>query len=50
MPELPIVDFEWDAMQNNYETSDMSDGAKAVATLSLYCAQALQMKFYVGSS
>ncbi|MBR3451886.1 MAG: C10 family peptidase [Muribaculaceae bacterium] len=52
MPELTDeVVFNWDAMQNNYETSDIeSDGAKAVATLSLYCAQALQMDFYGSSS
>jgi hypothetical protein len=52
MPELTDeVVFNWDAMQNNYVTSDIeSDGAKAVATLSLYCAQALQMDFYGSSS
>ena len=52
MPELTDeVVFDWDAMQNNYETSDIeSDGAKAVATLSLYCAQSLKMDFYGSSS
>ena len=46
MPELPIVNFDWDAIQNTYLTTDTtSTNALAAATLSLYCAQALEMDF-----
>ena len=51
MPELPVVSFEWEAMQDTYETNDNeSAGAQAVATLYLYCAQAVQMTFMMYSS
>ena len=51
MPELPIVSFEWDAMQDTYETNNPeTPGAQAVATLYLYCAQAVQMTFMMYSS
>ena len=46
MPELPVVDFDWDAMQDTYGSTDtLSAAARAVATLNLYCAQAMQMVF-----
>ena len=46
MPALPPVDFNWKAMQDTYFTTDtVSAGAQAVATLLLYCAQAVQMDF-----
>lgn len=51
MPALPPVDFNWDAMQNTFLTDDTaSDAARAVAQLSLYCAQAVQMDYQDGSS
>ena len=51
MPELPVVDFEWDDMQDTYLSNDLtSDGAVAAATLNLYCDQALQMDFLLGVS
>ena len=46
MPELPVVNFDWYAIQNTYLTTDTtSANALAAATLSLYCAQALEMDF-----
>ena len=51
MPELPVADFRWDLMKNNYETDDTgSEGAMAAAMLSQYCAQAVKMDFHDGSS
>ena len=51
MPELPVVDFGWNVMQDTYLSNDLtSDGAVAAATLSLYCDQALQMDFLLGVS
>ncbi len=51
MPELPVIGFDWDVMQDSYLTNDLtSDGAVAAATLSLYCDQALQMDFLLGVS
>ena len=51
MPELPVVDFDWEAMQNTYQTNDTaSANAIAAATLSLYCAQAMEMDFKTSSS
>ena len=51
MPELPVMKFEWDIMQNTYLTTDTtSASAQAAATLSLYCAQALEMDFKESSS
>lgn len=51
MPELPVVDFDWNAMQNTYLTTDTSSAAAlAAATLNLYCAQALEMTFKKSSS
>ena len=51
MPELPVADFRWDLMKNNYETTDTeSDGVMAAAMLSQYCAQAVMMDFYEGAS
>lgn len=46
MPALAPVDFNWDAMQVTYLTDDLnSPEAKAVAQLSLYCAQSVQMDY-----
>ena len=51
MPELPVTDFNWNMMQDTYQTTDtMSDAAFAAAQLSLYCAQALEMTFKPSSS
>ena len=51
MPELPVIDFNWDAMQVTYQTTDtLSDAAQAAATLCLYAAQAVQMDFEKTSS
>ena len=51
MPALPPVNFNWDAMQDNYQSSDtLSEAGLAAATLSLYCAQSLEMNFQDGTS
>ncbi len=50
MPELPATDFKWSIMQDSYEQNDATAAAQAAATLSLYCAQALQMDFQNNSS
>ena len=51
MPELPVIDFNWDAMQVTYLTTDtLSDAGQAAATLCLYAAQAVQMDFEKTSS
>ena len=51
MPELPIIDFDWDNMQDTYMRNDItSDAAVAAATLNLYCDQALKMDFLYGVS
>ena len=51
MPELPAVEFNWDAMQDVYLSSDtQSDGAVAAAQLTLYCAQSVNMNFMYGVS
>ena len=51
MPPLPPVDFNWQAMQDTYFTTDtIGIAAQAAATLSLYCAQAVEMDFKENSS
>ena len=51
MPALEPIDFDWDAMQDTYLTSDTtSTRGLAAATLSKYCAQALEMDFKEGTS
>ncbi len=51
MPELPPVDFNWSEMQDTYMTSDTtSTAAIAAATLTLYCAQSVEMDFKESSS
>jgi hypothetical protein len=51
MPELPVVDFNWGAMQNTYQTTDTtSSNALEAAKLTLYCAQAVEMNFKTASS
>ena len=51
MPKLPVADFRWDLMKDNYEKTDtVSDEAMAAATLSLYCAQAVKMDFQEDAS
>ena len=51
MPALSPVNFNWDAMQDSYLYSDtLSEAGQAAATLSLYCAQALEMNFQDGTS
>ena len=51
MPELPVIDFNWPVMQDSYLYSDSTNVAGiAAATLSLYCAQAMEMTFKPSSS
>ena len=51
MPSLPPVDFNWSAMQDTYYTIDtVSAAGQAAATLSLYCAQSVEMDFKEASS
>ena len=51
MPALPVVDFNWSAMHDTYQTDDVnSASALAAAQLSLYCAQSVQMDFQNSSS
>lgn len=51
MPALPPVDFDWDAMRDTYLTDDTtSTEALAAATLTLYCAQSVEMDFKASSS
>ena len=51
MPELPVVDFEWDLMQDTYLISDSTSAqALAASLLSLYCAQSVEMNFKSSSS
>lgn len=51
MPALPVTDFNWNAMHDTYQTSDTtSEAALAAATLTLYCAQAMEMNFKPSSS
>ena len=46
MPTLPVTTLDWQNMDNTYETTDtLSVRGKAAATLSLYCAQAVEMDF-----
>ena len=51
MPELPAAEFNWEAMQDVYLSSDtQSEGALAAAQLTLYCAQSVKMNFLYGTS
>ena len=51
MPALSPVDFSWDEMQDTYLTDDTtSTAALAAATLTLYCAQSVEMDFKTSSS
>ena len=51
MPALSPEDFGWDEMRDTYLTSDTTTaGAIAAATLTLYCAQAVEMDFKTSSS
>lgn len=51
MPELPVIDFDWSAMQDTYLTTDTtSQAGLAASRLSLYCAQAVQMTFKPSAS
>ena len=51
MPALEPVDFNWEAMQDTYLDNDTeSDGAKAAAQLTLYCAQSVKMNFLYTTS
>jgi hypothetical protein len=51
MPELEPVDFNWEAMQDTYLSTDTeSEGAQAAALLTLYCDQSLEMNFLPGAS
>ena len=46
MPALEPIDFNWNAMQTTYLTTEANTPeTRSVAELSLYCAQALQMDF-----
>ena len=51
MHELPAAEFNWEAMQDVYLSSDtQSEGALAAAQLTLYCAQSVKMNFLYGTS
>lgn len=50
MPQLPIVNFDWDKMQDTYLWDDDSEGALAASQLSLYCAQSVGMDLSPSSS
>ena len=51
MPALEPVDFNWTAIQDSYMTSDtLSEAGLAAATLSLYCAQSVEMDYKDGAS
>ena len=51
MPALPIIDFNWSAMRDTYDTDDLnSAGAQAASRLSLYCAQSVQMDYQKNTS
>ena len=51
MPALEPVDFNWSAMQTTYLSNDTASvNALAAATLTLYCAQSVQMNFKTSSS
>jgi len=51
MPELPVVDFEWNLMQDMYQTDDTTSAeALAAARLTLYCAQSVEMDYKVNTS
>ncbi len=51
MPALDSVNFNWQAMHDIYLSTDTeSEGALAVAQLTLYCAQALKMDFMYNAS
>ena len=51
MPALAPVDFNWDAMQDTYYTTDtLSTAAQAVSTLLLYCAQSVEMDYKESTS
>ena len=45
MPQLPVISFDWDKMQDTYQIDDTSDAALAASQLSLYCAQSVDMNF-----
>ena len=45
MPQLPVISFAWDKMQDTYQIYDTSDAALAASQLSLYCAQSVGMNF-----
>jgi hypothetical protein len=45
MPQLPVINFAWDKMQDTYQMDDTSDAALAASQLSLYCAQSVDMNF-----
>ena len=50
MPEPPVVNFDWANMKDNYLPTSTGVSADAVATLMLYCDQALNMDFKDGTS
>ena len=51
MPALEPVEFNWEAMQDTYLSTDTeSEEALAAAQLTLYCDQAIQMNFLYNSS
>ena len=51
MPALSPVNFGWNIMHDTYQTTDTtSASALAAATLTLYCAQSVEMNFKANSS
>ncbi len=49
MPALSATNINWNAM-GDFNANDNSSGAQAVATLSLYCAQSVQMNLSPSAS
>ena len=51
MPELPIVNFDWNLMQDTYMSDDTTSAAAlAAARLTLYCAQSVEMDYLGGAA
>ncbi len=54
LDELPAITFDWDAMQDEYIGTDLTDvnsaAAQAVGTLMRYCGQGAKMNYGTGGS
>lgn len=47
---LPVVNFQWNKMRDDYSSNETGEAAQAVAELMQYCGQAVQMKYSPNSS